>query len=53
MTAVLYRDELGYVSVETDGSGVDFVDGEVIFSDADGNVLVINVESLVRVEERR
>lgn len=45
---VTYRDELGYISVEIDPYGVQFLDGEAYFS-ANREEYRIKLENLVEI----
>ena len=45
---VVYRDNIGMVSVDVDADGLSFVDGRAYFSSGDDDV-VVPVESLVEI----
>ena len=45
---VIYRDEIGQVSVELDENSVDFVDG-IAYFDSNGTTYKIPIENLERI----
>ena len=46
---IVFRDEIGEISVEVDGCGVQFLDGIAYFSDATEKEYRIPMENLVAI----
>ena len=46
--SIVYRDELGIVMVEVDGT-VSFLNGKALFTEANGKDVSIDVENLVMI----
>ena len=46
---LIYRDEIGYVQVEVDGNGIQFVDGYAYFGN-DEREYKVKIDNIVRIK---
>ena len=47
--SIIFRDELGYIAVNVDENGIQFVDGIAYFSGLDGKNYLVPLGNLVSV----